>query len=291
MPRVVNRHPAYRRHRASGQALVTLNGEDRYLGPYGTKTGRAEYDRLIAEWLSRGKKAAPRADEITVIELIDAFLEHAEGYYRGADGKPASEYGNLCDALRPVKRLYGLTPAAGFGPLALRAVRDEMVKLGWCRSHINRQVNRVRHVFKWAAGRELLPAAVHAACGAIEQIGLPDQKAMAAEMKRRPDLRDQIRDVKEIAADSVKRVAEELKCAMGEAHAVEVLSQWEGFGRFCRKHLGREPLTEVRAWRLGDDDPAAEVVAAYPEATVDEAKAAHWEANWAREWERRFGLR
>jgi hypothetical protein len=29
-------------------------------------------------------------------------------------------------------------------------------------------------------------------------------------------------------------------------------------------------------------------LAAYPEAAVDEAKAAHWEENWAREWERRF---
>ena len=35
-------------------------------------------------------------------------------------------------------------------------------------------------------------------------------------------------------------------------------------------------------------DPAAEVRAAYPDATVDEAKAEHWAVNWAREWDRRF---
>jgi integrase len=168
MPRLVNRVPSYRKHRASGQALVTLNGQDHYLGPFGTKVSRAEYDRLIAEWLTRGKQPAQAAAELTVMELIDAFLNHAEVYYRGADGKPASEYGNLCDALRPMKRLYGVTAALDFGPLALRGVRDEMVKLRWCRSHVNRQVNRVRHVFKWAAGRELLPASVHQALHAVE---------------------------------------------------------------------------------------------------------------------------
>ena len=29
--------PSYRRHRASGQAVVTLNGVDHYLGPWNTE--------------------------------------------------------------------------------------------------------------------------------------------------------------------------------------------------------------------------------------------------------------
>jgi hypothetical protein len=36
------------------------------------------------------------------------------------------------------------------------------------------------------------------------------------------------------------------------------------------------------------DDPSAEVLATHPDAAVGEAKAAHWEGNWAREWGRRF---
>ena len=39
--------PKYRRHRASGQAVVTLSGQDFYLGPHGTKASKQEYDRLI----------------------------------------------------------------------------------------------------------------------------------------------------------------------------------------------------------------------------------------------------
>jgi len=43
--------PKYRKHRGSGQAIITLAGIDRYLGPHGTKVSRVEYDRLIGEWL------------------------------------------------------------------------------------------------------------------------------------------------------------------------------------------------------------------------------------------------
>ena len=52
MPRLVHRNPKYRKHRASGQAVVTIDGRDHYLGPYGTKASHNEFDRLIGEWRS-----------------------------------------------------------------------------------------------------------------------------------------------------------------------------------------------------------------------------------------------
>ena len=36
-----------------------------------------------------------------------------------------------------------------FGPLGLKAVRQKMIEKGWCRTHINHQVNRVRRMFRW----------------------------------------------------------------------------------------------------------------------------------------------
>ncbi len=51
------RLPRYRRHKPSGQAVVTLSGQDYYLGPYGTKASKTEYDRLTAEWLARHEGA------------------------------------------------------------------------------------------------------------------------------------------------------------------------------------------------------------------------------------------
>ena len=66
------------------------------------------------------------------------------------------------------------------------------------------------------------------------------------------------------------------------------LSQWEGFGRFCRRSLNVEPLTLVRAYGVGRGDPVAEVLALYPDAKADEAKAEERAMHWAGEWERRF---
>jgi hypothetical protein len=126
-------------------------------------------------------------------------------------------------------------------------------------------------------------------CGAVESIGLPEEEAMSAELEQNPDLSEQLQQVREIAAEGVLRVAETLLEATGEALAVELLSQWEGFGRFCRRTLGLEPMTLVRAYGMGDQDPPAEVLASYPDAKADEAKAAEWAGNWAREWGWRFG--
>jgi hypothetical protein len=42
MPRLVNRSPSYRKHKASGQAVVTIGGRDVYLGPYGTKASKGD---------------------------------------------------------------------------------------------------------------------------------------------------------------------------------------------------------------------------------------------------------
>src|SRR4051812_31292753 len=124
-------------------------------------------------------------------------------------------------------------------------------------------------------------------CGAIEEVEIPDLDGLKEEVKARPDLKQQLRELRECAELSVLRVAEEVRESVGVGVAVEALSQWEGFGRFCRKRLDVEPLTLLRAYELRREDPAAEVLAVYPDATFDEAKAAHWEGNWAREWERR----
>jgi hypothetical protein len=42
MPKLVKSLPSYRRHKASGQAVVALNGKDHYLGPHGSKVSRDE---------------------------------------------------------------------------------------------------------------------------------------------------------------------------------------------------------------------------------------------------------
>jgi hypothetical protein len=59
-----------------------------------------------------------------------------------------------------VKRLYGDTAVTHIGRLALKAVRQEMVKLGWARSHINPQAGRIRRMFKWGVKNEMVPPSI-----------------------------------------------------------------------------------------------------------------------------------
>src|SRR5690606_21258331 len=61
--------------------------------------------------------------------------EHAEGHYRDPDGNPTGELENLRAAPPPLRRPYGHTPARAFGPVSLRAVREEMRKLVLLKGH------------------------------------------------------------------------------------------------------------------------------------------------------------
>lgn len=175
MPKLTNgRIPSYRLHKQSGQSIVTFNGKDHLLGPHDSTASREMYDRLIAEWIVAGRQAVSEkrnapdrpTDTFTVAQLVAAFWRHAVVYYRDRDGRKR-EAENYRDALRPIVTLYGRTPAHEFGPLALKASREEMIKLGWARSHINRQILRVRSTFRWAVENELLPATVLHALEAV----------------------------------------------------------------------------------------------------------------------------
>jgi integrase len=176
--------PAYRPHKPTGQAVIRLNGHDHYLGRHGTPASRAEYDRLIAEWLSNGRQLPPTpttdADGLDINELIVADLDFAQVYYRKGD-QPAPEYDNIRLALRPLQRLYGDTPVASFGPLALKAVRQSMIDAGLARGHINQRIGRIVRLFKWGVENELVSPTVHQALKAVA--GLRKGRSNARESK------------------------------------------------------------------------------------------------------------
>jgi integrase len=169
--------PSYRLHKQSGQAVVTLNDgvgrrRDVLLGQHGTADSRAEYARVLAEWEANGRRlpaAHPvRAADISVNELLLAYMQFCGGYYRHADGTPTSETDNIRLALRPLKNLYGHTRAAEFDSLALEAVREEMIRGGRCRKRVNRDTNRIRRMFRWAAAKKLVLLAVHESLATVE---------------------------------------------------------------------------------------------------------------------------
>ena len=143
--------PSYRLHKASGQAIVTPSGKDFYLGPHGTKVSKAEYDRVVGEWMANGR-TLPRDEAgsigITVVELVNAF--------RKAKPYPDPQHDPFVAVMRLLARLYGRSRADDFGPLALKVVRSEMVKLGWKRRTVNHRVHNLRAIFSWGVEQELI---------------------------------------------------------------------------------------------------------------------------------------
>lgn len=161
--------PSYRKHKASGQAIVTLNGRMIYLGPYGSVASKHEYDRVIAEWLSAGRQLPGQATpDLTVSELAARYWEHATTYYGSPSGR--GELDSIKLVLGLLRRLYGATTVCTFGPRAFKSVRDQMVVAGWSRPYINAQARRVRRIMKWAVEAELVPAEIWHALQAVEPL-------------------------------------------------------------------------------------------------------------------------
>jgi integrase len=196
--------PSYRKHRQSGQAIVTLpdglgSRRDIMLGWYGTKESRMEYARVIAEWEAAGHRlpASATAKDVTINELILAYWTHAEQHYRRPDGTPTKELADIRLSCRPLKELYGPTVAKEFGPLALKALREAMITgswmtnkqkarqhkhgklIAWCRKLVNQRIGRVRRIFRWAASEQLLPVSVYEALRTVD--GLKQGRCQARE--------------------------------------------------------------------------------------------------------------
>ena len=145
MPKLGICYPEYRKHRRSGQAIVTINGHDFLLGPHGTQVSRNAYDQRIAEWISSGRscdygRPPPVRQSTTCVELIDLYILHARAY----DGKgPNSELRRIVRVMRPVCKLYRRTAACKFGAIKFTAVRHVLINEGLSRSFVNATTRRI----------------------------------------------------------------------------------------------------------------------------------------------------
>jgi integrase len=157
MSRPKNAVPQPRQHKGRAVLDVYENGtrRTRTLGAWGSPEADAEYKRFLAEFAT-GAHDRPSGPDITVNEVLAAFLTHAHGHYRRADGTQTHEVDEYKLVARLVRETYGHTLAREFGPLALKAVRQAMIDRQWCRALVNQRVNRVRRMFKWCASEELI---------------------------------------------------------------------------------------------------------------------------------------
>ena len=191
MPRLVHRPPSFRLHKSTQQAVVSLFGEKVYLGPYGSPRSHERYQEILKKWerlrhqMENGESeddslgtevpAVPkitaaklrdkrrRGVPITISEVIYVYRGHTHAYYR-KNGEVTREAGVIDDALRILRKHYGTSFVSSFGPVAFNDLRDKIIEeLDWSRKYINKQVNRIRSMFKWASANEIVDATVAAA--------------------------------------------------------------------------------------------------------------------------------
>ena len=172
---MVRKAPSYRLHKPSGRAVVTLNGKDYYLGVHNSKESKLAYARVIGEWSASGTSFGIDENRTTLAILMADYLDFCDVHYPAG---PASETTRIQHALRYLDD-YIDSLAREFGPLKLKAVRNKMLeevgavsKRKHSRTYINKMVDRIRRMFRWATENELVDVSVYTALMTVKGLQL-----------------------------------------------------------------------------------------------------------------------
>lgn len=162
--------PKYRHHKGSGQAFVQIKGKRHYLGKWDSPESKERYSAFVAELAVRPSlppSFLPGDKQITITEVCATYWEHAQGYYC-KNGVPSGWLAHIRLMLRKLRETYGLTPAADFGPIKLKAIRQTLIDASHSRPYINKLVPIIPRMFKWAVAEEIVPASIYQALRTIE---------------------------------------------------------------------------------------------------------------------------
>jgi integrase len=180
---------------------VRINGVDHYLGDREDPETVNRYKQKVAEWLGNDRTVSPeQPGQVTVAELLAAFLRHAETYYV-KKGIPTSEvfcFRKIISIL--IDSPYSDRLAGSIGAAELRGIRElflqQTYRSGkqlkrWTRGNVNEQVNRVRRIWSWGHTHLGIPLA--ALQSQREVRGLAKTRTAAPEGKKIPPVsREQI---------------------------------------------------------------------------------------------------
>jgi integrase len=247
MPRKPIYPPPVRHNKARNQDYVRIAGRQIYLGPHDSDKARGAYARVLAEHAGGVKRPAPAGPAPPVSVVVESWLT-AEAPRYADRGR---ERGQFLRVLTPLVRLYGPSPAAAFGWAELAALQQALASgswmtdaergerlrrkqpVGWCARVVNRQVVRVRTVWRWAERAGLVPPGRYA-----HLLSVSGLRAGDARVRHHAP-------VKPASWDDVRRVA---RCCHPAARAILLLCWWTG----CRPG-------EARVLRPRDLDRAGPV--------------------------------
>jgi integrase len=207
-----------------------------------------------------------------VNQLILAYWQFAQAYYQ-KNGRPTGEAYNIRIALRPLRRLYGSTPASDFGPDALEVVQRSMIDGGLCRNVINGRAGRIKRMFRWASTKKLVPGETYYSlkCVGGLQRGrfnvrettpvkpVPDEHVLAVLPKVNLVVRAMVQ-VQELAGMRPQDIRNMRTCDLDMAGDVWVYKPWthktEHRGHTRRVAIGPKAQTILRPF-LKPDNPTA----------------------------------
>ncbi|XZE45154.1 tyrosine-type recombinase/integrase [Pirellulaceae bacterium SH467] len=188
--------PSMRFH-ISGQAVVTIDRKDYYLGKSGSPESLARYAVLIAEYQANGLRLPDgfdiravdeksrlllaSADEsvhcenepLTIRHVTAAYRTFVRKKYAHARGEIARIVG-VCDDL---DTHYGNLKVEQFGPKALKDQRGRWVAdENKTRGYINRLTNEVCRLFKWGVSEEMVTESAWSRLKSVEPLRYGDGK-------------------------------------------------------------------------------------------------------------------
>lgn len=162
---------------ADALAYVKLNGVRRYCGLWDTNEAQQAYERLIGEWLQRGRAPElPPAHLCTVNEAVEAYLVYCESYYATS---PKQTLDTVILALRNLCGLYGRMPISELTGLHIKALRETLINRRGKGdpdrptlnvTTINRRIEIIKRMVKYAVSIDLCPAEVLVKVNAVENL-------------------------------------------------------------------------------------------------------------------------
>lgn len=181
--------PSYLKHSQLDRAIVIVRCADDNRktillpGPFRSHESLTAYNELLVLLNAHGGRLpdGPRTaflNELTILELCEKFNDEKVAVDFVRAGQPTSEWWCFRQAMRALCRLYGTMTISQFDSACLKAVQQAMIAgswmnsdeidkakkagrmIGWSRRTINKQVSRIRSIFRWGVPAKLVPASV-----------------------------------------------------------------------------------------------------------------------------------
>lgn len=139
MPYSSSHIPAYRHHKPTGQAVVTIQKKDHYLGKYNSPKSKARYKELIEANFAQLKK------------ITQHYLDHAKVYYQGS-----TEVKRIYRAFELFHEEVGEVNAKDLSKFHMRKFLQGCVDRGFCRRYSNQLFGCLLRGLKWLSSNDLL---------------------------------------------------------------------------------------------------------------------------------------